>query len=138
MQADDRVHLPAAYNKIRNPVHPAAKPAVLAYWNIPRRTEAEDMPRVEEGWPVIAVTIVGVLPVGSLRSHATGAVVAQAVRHSLAEGIRPNELETVAEPLVSGHLQRVVAHDGAGIGAADVGDQRRHTVERSSLLQRQP
>src|SRR6266566_2061525 len=100
MQADDRVHLPAAYNKIRNPVHAAAKPAVLPHRNVPSRTEAEDVPRVEKRRSVIAVPIICVLPVGSLRGHAAGAIVAQAIRHSLAEGIGPYELETVAEPLV--------------------------------------
>ena len=34
------------------------------------------------------------------------------------------ELQSVAHALVGRHLQRIVIHHRAGVGAADIGDQR--------------
>src|SRR5882757_2165441 len=99
---------------------------------------AEKMRGIEKPDPIVAAPVIGVLPICALADGAAVTVVSPVVGKHLAECVGRLELQAVAAALPAAHLQRVVIHGGAGVGAADISHQGQNAVFGLALYRRSP
>src|SRR5258705_5854996 len=123
VKAGDCADLPSAYDRIDEAVHVCTDEATATKGKVVVSGEGEDVRRVKEGRAVVGRTVVGVLPVGTLRG-VSSSIVAEVIGKALAPGVVGEELEAAIEATTTRYLQCVVVHHRPGFGEADLRDLR--------------
>src|SRR5262249_20354240 len=132
------IRSPATQHRVDSAVPIGSKGPLPAEWQIVVGAGTEDMRGIKKANSVIAAPVVSILPICPLAIGATVPAVAPVVGEHFAESVRCLELQPVTEALPAADLQRIVAHVGTGIRAADIGHQGQNTVLRLTLYRGSP
>src|SRR5215469_2261200 len=114
MEARDRIHLPAAKDRIRKPVHILAVCAIAAEWKVVRDIARKDVRDIVITRSPLSGHVIEVLPIRRSRlglRPASGAVIANGVGHAPGPRVVRLEREALRESLLQYGLQSVVALD---------------------------